>query len=565
MATEADTNQGVEGLTSVGLVKNKHNNSPAMATSPINLNQLEIELRDYKEPDASVLLNGFRSGFSIHYSGPIKSMECKNLKSANQNPDIVRQKLAKELMEDRIAGPFKEAPFTNFRVSPIGLVEKKTKGEYRLIHHLSYPKGDSVNDFIDPELCSVQYTSFDQAIKLVQSLGTGCFLSKCDIKSAFRLLPVAKCDFKLLGFKFEDQYYYDRSMPFGCSISCSTFELFATFLEHCVRAKISIGDLLHYLDDFLMGGKEKPDCQHVLDTFKTCMEALCVPLADEKTEGPQQVIIFLGLELDSVLMQVRIPMQKIRDIIDKIDTMLSKAKTTLKKMQSLIGSLQFACRAIVPGRPFCRRLIKSICGLEKPHHHIRLNQGIREDLAMWRVFFEKFNGTSVFYDQFWSSNTDLQLYTDAAAGRGLGFGCYFHRRWSFGIWPESWHIQGITDDITILEFFPLLVSLYIWGTELRNKKITFNCDNQSVVEILNSRTSKSRRVMVLLRAFTLKCLELNILVKGSFIRGSRNIKADYISRLQFDKFSAVAPDAAELPSAVPTHLWNIFNLAPESY
>ena len=538
---------------------------PSLARSPINVSQLEIELMDYKEPDASVLLNGFKSGFSIHYSGPIKSVECKNLKSANQNPDIVRKKIAKELSEDRIAGPFTEPPFKNFRVSPIGLVEKKTKGEYRMIHHLSYPRGDSVNDFIDPELCTVQYTSFDQAIKMVQTLGKGCYLSKCDIKNAFRLLPVTVGDFKLLGFKFDDQYYYDRSMPFGCSISCSTFELLSTFLEYCVRGYIRIGDLLHYLDDFLMGGKERPDCQHVLDTFKTCMDSLCVPLAEEKTEGPQQVIVFLGLELDSVLMVVRIPLEKIRDIVEKIDNLLSKEKTTLKKMQSLIGSLQFACRAIVPGRPFCRRLINSICGLTKPHHHIRLNQGIREDLAMWKVFFEKFNGTSVFYDQFWSSNTEIQLYTDAAAGRGLGFGCYFNGRWSFGVWPETWHIQGITEDITILEFFPLLVSLYIWGEELRNKKLTFNSDSQSVVEILNSMTSKSSRVMVLLRAFTLKCLDLNVLVKGSHIRGSKNIIADYISRLQFDKFRAMAPDAAEQPVPVPTHLWNIFNLAPESY
>ena len=80
------------------------------------------------------------------------------------------KKIAKELSEDKIARPFTEPPFKNFRVSPIDLVEKKTKGEYRMIHHLSYPRGDSVNDFIDPELCTVQYTSFDQAIKMVQTL-----------------------------------------------------------------------------------------------------------------------------------------------------------------------------------------------------------------------------------------------------------------------------------------------------------------------------------------------------------------------------------------------------------
>ena len=64
--------------------------------------------------------------------------------------------------------------------------------------------------------------------------------------------------------------------------------------------------------------------------------------------------------------------------------------------------------------------------------------------------------TSGFNEQFWPSNTELQLYTDAAAGRGLGLGCYFHGRWSSGVWPGFWHIQGLTDDINVLDFFHCL-------------------------------------------------------------------------------------------------------------
>ena len=71
--------------------------------------------------------------------------------------------------------------------------------------------------------------NFDDAVQMVQRLGKGCMLGKADIKSAFRLLPVAKQDFDQLGFKFEDKIYFDKSMPFGCSISCATFEKFATF------------------------------------------------------------------------------------------------------------------------------------------------------------------------------------------------------------------------------------------------------------------------------------------------------------------------------------------------
>lgn len=55
-------------------------------------------------------------------------------------------------------GPFITPPVANLRVSPLGIVPKKASGEYRLINHLSYRKGNSVNDRIPEQLCSVRYT-----------------------------------------------------------------------------------------------------------------------------------------------------------------------------------------------------------------------------------------------------------------------------------------------------------------------------------------------------------------------------------------------------------------------
>jgi hypothetical protein len=49
-------------------------------------------------------------------------------------------------------------------VSPVGLCPKKEPNKYRIIHHLSYPKGISVNDHILPEMKSVNYTRIDDAI-----------------------------------------------------------------------------------------------------------------------------------------------------------------------------------------------------------------------------------------------------------------------------------------------------------------------------------------------------------------------------------------------------------------
>ena len=64
------------------------------------------------------------------------------------NPTSVNDKLSKELAAGRIVGPFDSPPFETFRVSPLGIVPKKLPGKFRLIHHLSYPEGLSVNDGI---------------------------------------------------------------------------------------------------------------------------------------------------------------------------------------------------------------------------------------------------------------------------------------------------------------------------------------------------------------------------------------------------------------------------------
>lgn len=46
----------------------------------------------------------------------------KNLRSILLHTNIVKDKNEKELRKERIAGPFASTPFSNFRLSPLGLV-----------------------------------------------------------------------------------------------------------------------------------------------------------------------------------------------------------------------------------------------------------------------------------------------------------------------------------------------------------------------------------------------------------------------------------------------------------
>ncbi|MES9882579.1 MAG: hypothetical protein ABW185_17050 [Sedimenticola sp.] len=160
---------------------------------------------------------------------------------------------------------------------------------------------------------------------------------------------------------------------------------------------------------------------------------------------------------------------------------------------------------------------------------------------------------------------DAQIFSDSAGGIGLGFGAYFNKHWTYAAWPGSWHEHGLTKDITMLELFPILVALHIWGEELRNKKIIFNCDNIAVVHILNSMTSKSESVMILVRRLAIVCFQYNVVLKAKHVKGYTNSLCDALSRLQLDKFRTLAPEADAEPGVVPSHLWTICSEEPSLY
>ena len=524
--------------------------------SPIKLEVLEAWLKGYPcRADADYLLKGFRFGFRIPASGKRSACWAKNLSSVKGMEDVVQRKINKEVSEGRVLGPFSEPPIRNLRISPLGIVPKKTQGEFRLIHHLSFPEGASVNDAIPSELCSVRYTSLDEAVCMVRKCGVGAELAKCDVKSAFRLLPVHPRDFDLLGFHFQGAFYTDRALPMGCSISCSVFEKFSTFVEWKLRDLTGYRSTAHYLDDYLFCGKQGTgQCSFLLGQFQDLARQLGLPLAEEKTEGPSTSLTFLGIELDTIRQASRLPDDKLADLKCRILKILQKKKVTLRELQQIVGHLNFACRVIAPGRPFIRRLCFAMQGLHKPWHKARVTQGMREDLLVWSKFLENFNGISFWKGEI-SLRADFQVHSDTAGS--LGFGIYFKDRWCAGTWPEAWHAKGVTIDLTFLEFFPIVGALWLWAEEWANSVVRFWCDNLAVVCIINNLTSHSERVMALVRAFTLRALQFNVLVHARHVPGLENRVADALSRQQMDLFRELAPRAKELPEVLPVEVWEI--------
>lgn len=172
------------------------------------------------------------------------------LPSAFEHASFISEQLAASCLRGETAGPFDTPPFPFMRCSGIGAVPKKN-GKLRMIHHLSSPTGNSVDDGIPPRPFSLTYVSIDDAIDLSMSSPSPMYLSKLDVKSAFRQIPVRKEDFPLLGIFWQDQYYYEQVLPLGLRSSPAIFDSVARAVEWIMHYQFSIRQLIHYLDDYL--------------------------------------------------------------------------------------------------------------------------------------------------------------------------------------------------------------------------------------------------------------------------------------------------------------------------
>lgn len=538
--------------------------SPALGSatkgpSPVCLGNLLPLLRQYpNKQDAILLLEGFTDGFKIPYVGAQECREADNLRSARELPAVVRAKAEKERALGRVAGPFLRPPLENFIVSPLGIVPKKEPGAFRLIHHLSYPEGKSVNHGLEEGSCSVTYCTLDVALDLVRRAGKGAWLAKADIESAFRLLPVHPSSQNLLGFKLDDSYVYDRCMPMGCAISCAYFEAFSTFLQWALQGNYGVGGVSHYLDDFLfIGGEGTQECKEALGHFKELAQHLGVPLAPGKTEGPAQVLTFLGIELDTIKGESRLPADKVRDLASLIQAVVGQDKVPLGCIQKLLGKLNFAARVIPAGRVFARRLARATARVKKRHHMVKLSKGMKEDLAMWANFLTNFNGT-VIWRAPWEGSPELALFSDASGREG--FGVILDTEWCVQKWPNEWHRQKVTSRITVLELFPIVIAFHLWPTVLSARQVVFWSDNMAVVQAINSQSSSCPLTLCLLRELVRACLVNNVECKARHIQGVRNIAADALSRFQWRRFREAWPRARERMTPFPPQLWYLLKL-----
>ena len=427
-------------------------------TPVINVGALQELLISYDPAEAQKIISGFKQGFDIGYRGLITDVETKNLTSALRQPHVMQALIQNEVDKGRFLGPFQEKPFANMRINPIGFVPKKTPNSYRLISDLSQPKTNSVNDSIPPSASRVSYPSIQDAIDCILSLvndGHTPMLSKLDVKSAFRLMPLTSSQFPLMGVQFSGNYYIDAFLPMGASSSCRIYQEFSNAFTHILLHDGKIPHVISYLDDHLIISKCSETALNHLHTFQNLAAKINLPLAHDKTAGPASTLEFLGIELDTRKLEARLPPDKITKAKTLIHKVLKAGKIHKKKLESLHGYLNF-CASIIPsGRTFIRSLAKFV---HSKSPWVSISSQIREDLLIWLEFLNDFNGRAMFLSSATDSPQVLNLGSDSSGSWGCGAifeGEYFSLEWPSSI-PRN--------NLALLEFYPIVLATHVWAS-----------------------------------------------------------------------------------------------------
>ena len=147
---------------------------------PIKVATLTRMLQNYRNKE--YILDCFRYGFDLGYVGPACATYGQNRSTILNNLDIASSKMNRDILLNRIAGPFNSPPFDHFKISPLALRPKKEPNKYRLLHNFSAPYDEtSVNLNIPESHSSVNYDSLSSALKIIQRI-PHAFLAKSDIE-----------------------------------------------------------------------------------------------------------------------------------------------------------------------------------------------------------------------------------------------------------------------------------------------------------------------------------------------------------------------------------------------
>ena len=275
--------------------------------------------------DNKWVLSIVRNGFRIPFI-KIPPLSSVPIRMSQSSSPFLREEI--ENLLNKRAVERVQNPETPGFYSRIFLVPKKN-GKFRLILDLSL-----LNRYIEKQAFKMETVkSVRQAMRLND------WAVSIDLTDAYLHVPIHRQSRKYLRFVHEDQVYHFSALPFGMSLS----------------------PLIFYAN---------------------------VPNLKKSDLFPAQKFTFIGMEFLTQQNLVRVPADRVQNLILTIKKIMSAKHVSARTFLSLLGKLSAAADLVLLGRLHLRPLQMCLLSVWKPHilpldHPISINGMIRSHLQWW--------------------------------------------------------------------------------------------------------------------------------------------------------------------------------------
>ena len=350
-----------------------------------------------------------------------------------------------------------------------------------------------------------------------------------DIKDGYYALEMHPEDRHYMVFRMAGTLYQMRGLPMGWSASAFYFtKLMQAFMKTVQQPTFGSPIRgLQYLDDLLLFVRTPADVR----TFRRKIEGLgfmAHPTKSKWTMGRR--VTYLGIVIDLDLNRFELPREKIERLRQQAGDLLQRASkhffVPVRDLASFAGLANFAGLALPAARFFLRRIYNEL-GDWNGNREVRLTRGIRSDLHWWRNIPRQRIGRDIF-----RPTTSVLLEADAATnGKEAGWGAVINRnsdneRRTSGRFSEN----EAKEHIMVLELRAVKLALMDFVEECKARNVRLLEDNQVVVAILKTLTTKHTGLMSELRRFLEIAWRYDIAIHPEYIRSHDNDLADELSR-----------------------------------
>lgn len=396
-------------------------------------------------------------------------------------------------------------------VSPIFLVPKPD-GKFRFILNLK-----QLNKSVRcPKFKMEDYRTAQRLVS------PGCYFTKLDLKDAYFLIPIDTSHRKFLKFAWNSQLYNFNCLPFGLNTGPRVFtKLLKPILARFRKQGFLI---VCYIDDLLILGNSKQSTlnatQVILETF---VELGFIINNQKSVLEPVQDILFLGFIFNSLRMSIRLPFDKVTNILSLCDRIMRVEHIKLREFAKFCGVLNSACPAV----PYSRSHVKifereKFCALRANNDSynvtIPISKLIKDEVTWWLENLQN-SENQIMTDLF-----DHEIFTDSSLS-GWGITCNGEKMHGFWSYREQSH------SINYLELKAAYYALRYFAKDWSKCNLLMRIDNTTAISYINRMGGvRHPRYIALARKFWDFCESKRIIVFASYIKSKDNTIADTESR-----------------------------------